>query len=464
MHKRVPGNNSLKISLNGKLIKNSGEECTLPVVDGKIEVQMYGQHRWVCPMWLGLVAHFEVDLPVEFGDKLFEISFQKCRDDIFRSPSGMIMEFKRPMVINRKYRIIPGFTRYAISCDGELLDIKAWKLTKLLCHKSTIYPKYSVYNPDKSIHHEVLVHRLVALAWVPNHSHLEKPIVNHIDGNKGNFHYKNLEWVTYSENSVHAVQSGLRPDAIGCKVRNAETGMVSTFSSARNACDFMGIDPSTKIARLIRKTKHRLIEEKFEVKLLNDTSPWFYEQFESGTVSGRYTVIITKPDGSVEIHPDKRKFQKDFKIWNISNVEHMCSKFREAYPMHKIAIVDNYSEGAIEAYEVETGEITSADNIRQLSKIIGVDFNAIRTSLLVGETRVTRGYAFRYKTDTQWNTNFTEYKSKPLCILATHRKTGEVKNFKSLREAAKFFMRDRSFIKNCLSKGWSYGQWTLSES
>lgn len=56
------------------------------------------------------------------------------------------------------------------------------------------------------VRRDVVVHRLVASAFVPNPC--GKPDVNHKDFNKGNNHYKNLEWVTKKENSRHAVDGG----------------------------------------------------------------------------------------------------------------------------------------------------------------------------------------------------------------------------------------------------------------
>lgn len=53
----------------------------------------------------------------------------------------------------------------------------------------------------------LLVHRLVALAFIPTDN--PKNQINHMDGNKENNTIENLEWVTAAENMQHAWATGL---------------------------------------------------------------------------------------------------------------------------------------------------------------------------------------------------------------------------------------------------------------
>lgn len=79
---------------------------------------------------------------------------------------------------------------------------------RMLCihtFKDTGYQYVSLTSGKHS--NNALLHRLVALAFIPNPDN--KPTVNHKDGNKKNNKVDNLEWCTRKENTHHAIEHGL---------------------------------------------------------------------------------------------------------------------------------------------------------------------------------------------------------------------------------------------------------------
>lgn len=62
---------------------------------------------------------------------------------------------------------------------------------------------YKVYNRYIRVSYGMLVHRLVAMAFVPNPEN--KQYVDHIDGNKLNNDASNLRWVNAAENSHNPI-------------------------------------------------------------------------------------------------------------------------------------------------------------------------------------------------------------------------------------------------------------------
>jgi hypothetical protein len=52
----------------------------------------------------------------------------------------------------------------------------------------------------------IMLHRIIAEAFIVNE--LNKPFINHINGNKKDNSIKNLEWCTQSENCLHSVKLG----------------------------------------------------------------------------------------------------------------------------------------------------------------------------------------------------------------------------------------------------------------
>ena len=103
------------------------------------------------------------------------------------------------------YKTNNGFFYYVTKL-GEVWNTE--KMTKL---KGSVKRDGYRYADLGSSIHDVRVHRLVAHHFVPKPKDLseENLVVNHLDGNKLNNRWDNLEWTTNAGNMVHASATGL---------------------------------------------------------------------------------------------------------------------------------------------------------------------------------------------------------------------------------------------------------------
>ena len=137
----------------------------------------------------------EVWMPVEGYEKLYEVSYY-----------GAIRSLPRNGTVNCKR---------VLKQKKSKLGYKRVGLTK--GNKQKFYS----------------THRLVAKAFVPNTDN--KPKVNHIDGNKENNFYDNLEWATSLENNLHAIHNGLRGNpAFSDKINCEQCGTVVEYIKHKN--------------------------------------------------------------------------------------------------------------------------------------------------------------------------------------------------------------------------------------
>lgn len=149
--------------------------------------------------------------------------------------------------MEEEYRDVVGFEDYfQISNLGNVFSKRSKRLLKQTKSPTGYWTFATKIGGRQGVNHYFLVHRLVAMAFIPNPE--DKPFVNHIDGCKTNNVVSNLEWVTAKENSAHSWATGLqkpRPNRSKRKltadqVREIRTSTKTTIELG----SIYGIDPS----------------------------------------------------------------------------------------------------------------------------------------------------------------------------------------------------------------------------
>lgn len=101
-----------------------------------------------------------------------------------------------------EWKPMPGFEDYyLVSNRGNVWSIRSSRLLK----PSETHQGYLRVSPSvDGFVKKCAVHRLVALAFIPNPE--SKPTVNHINENKKDNRVENLEWATVAEQNVHGTR------------------------------------------------------------------------------------------------------------------------------------------------------------------------------------------------------------------------------------------------------------------
>lgn len=158
-----------------------------------------------------------------------------------KSSKGYIWKYRFPdknIDETEDWIILPNFPKDKISEDGRIFSIWGKRFKKQGCGK---YKRVGVVNSQlKSV--TMLVHRLVATAYIPNP--LKLPFVNHIDGDPSNNNVENLEWCTAQQNIQHAYDTGLNQSRKTVLQFDLEGNKLGEFVSTRHAAEIVGVTPN----------------------------------------------------------------------------------------------------------------------------------------------------------------------------------------------------------------------------
>lgn len=142
------------------------------------------------------------------------------------------------------------------TCEGKITHtnchgIRHWKQRILQPREDKKNKSLSVSLWKDGIYKSMLIHRLVAGAFIPNPNNLET--VNHKDGNRQNNNIVNLEWLNRADNIRHGFENGLYTCQIEVIIVKKETKDAYYFRSLSKASKFIGHNKAYISSSIIRK-------------------------------------------------------------------------------------------------------------------------------------------------------------------------------------------------------------------
>lgn len=408
MFKEFLLNREYSFDLEGNCKRNN-QLVTLGNSD-TVNIEIDGKSYLFDRTWISLITHYEVDLPLKM---MLNISFTECKSKVINLHCGKLMLIRNPIILEDGFRIIPGFTRFAINCEGVVKVIKTGKILKEAIGPYG-YPYVNIYDPDKfntktNKWRSVNVHILLARAFIKNSAPSVMCFVNHKNGNKLDYRLKNLEWTSSKKNNVHAVENNLRNDNFPCKIRDILTGNILHYHSLSSCLSSIGIHKRISIQKNINgQAIPRLFLNRYEVKLLNDTSDWFY------------------------------KDNSDIKQQKVT--------------------------GPYQAIQIDTGLIFESNTVKELSKLTNISDDQIRNVLWSIVPKQCNGFHFRVKTNNPWPETYElVINCKPREFKVTNIVSGETLYFSSLSKTRNFLSIDKRTLKNRLQTKKAYGDFLIEE-
>jgi len=117
-YKTIPGSNGVMIDLNSNFKMKDGSVCELTVENDYVEMELHGVVDKYHIDWLCMIAHYEIQTREEQ-----QLSYIGTWIVTRNKPRAKFwLNYKEPVVVYDEYRVIPQFSRYAISKEGVLID------------------------------------------------------------------------------------------------------------------------------------------------------------------------------------------------------------------------------------------------------------------------------------------------------------------------------------------------------
>lgn len=464
-YRSIPGNNYYVVNIDSDIKDITGKPTDRLIRNGKMYIDLYNSRREVDVEWLRNLAWFELELPMLFWDRIWDIRFVKDGNPFLRDKLKLVPILPSEINYLGDYKLLPVSPRYGISTTGIIYDSVKDRIHASKFNKGQ-YPTVELFNPIHRIKTKFAVHRLKAITFIPNDDYVTKWLVNHLDGDKTNYTTSNLEWCTPSRNNQHAVECQLRKDSISCKVRHWKTKEVKEFASIKSACRYMGVDDRTTLSALTGGLPGRLIRDNYEVKKGDDNSPWYYEniteRIDKPTITvrnnntGKVKVYYNIRIASEALTPELDRLKVSEKAF--------LKKVSKKFPYLDIKITKPVKDIRVQRMDISTRVIIEYASTTVAGKSNGYGSSRLSSAMFKNDYVVIDNYVFRKYSDDDWDESKFIYskRNEKQSVQATNIITKETKVFTSYRQAMQHTGVDKKLIKKSIENSLTFKDWRFT--
>lgn len=357
--------------------------------------------------WFFNVAKYNIWLPPECQNRINEIEFIKF-GRIFSKKYEYYIGTKTPIIYKEKYAIPLSCPNIAISKEGEIIFTTNGEIFKRTYNKYSNSEYECVYiNNSKQ-----LMHRLMLDAWSYNTDPKTLVMGNHIDGNKLNNKLDNLEWISHSGNVRHAIKIGLRKDNIEVKIKHYNSDDILYFNSINDACKYIQCYDLT-VGEINKLVNGKTIKE-FEIKLLSDTTDWFYKGTSNTLVSNksRFKFILYKNKTYINTFYNLKDLSSYFNTGVRYKIDRWIKYCEDNGYLLKIENLIN-TEG-YELYNLTTNEIKHILDVDKICNLLETTKTMFYNRMRFNKPRLINNYIICIGSNNNFKDILNEYKLGPL--------------------------------------------------
>ncbi len=452
----ISGNENYYISQKNQIIGFDNVN-PIPIIDNKVTIPLYGIIYVVYFDWLTLFSKYNIRLSKGYTNNINNLCFKPYSLESHKINYDHLVVFKEPVYYkdNSDYRLLAMYPDMAVNEKGDVVNVVTGKYN--FSGQVKAYSTVTLYNAIENRYKTELRHRIIGLAWVENDDFVKKPIIDHVDGDKQHCHASNLEWVSFSENNKRAAIQGLRFDNMDVKVKDYKDNKVVIFRSMTQACEFMGRSRINRVESYCYSPK--LINRRYQIKLMNDTSQWDFDKVNTINVvfGNKVNSYYTIKELMIDLFPGISVGQ---------NRDYVIKKLESEHPGAEIYFPEepNKVKNRIyQAFNYVTKEILAADSLRELGNKVNLNKGTVTKAFHLGEDTEVSGYAVREKSDKPWKEITKHVGKKNLAIVLKNLDDGTTCSFNSIRKVSNFLKVNRKRITTAIKNKRNVNNYLISK-